>query len=123
MAERAAKDFLTVTELADTLVRTEGISFREAHDAVAEAVRVCGGNDDPRSIAAALKSVRPSLGLSVDEIEKVLDPAHFVHIRRITGGPAPERTSEALARARERQKAIETWLAEKAERLDAVRRR
>ena len=34
LAQRAGKDFLTVTELADTLVRREGISFREAHGLV-----------------------------------------------------------------------------------------
>jgi argininosuccinate lyase len=123
MAQRAAKDFMTVTELADTLVRTEGISFREAHDAVAEAVRACGGNDDARAIAAALKRLRPTFALSQDEIERALDPEHFVRIRKIVGGPAPERTSEALARARERQKALEQWLAEKAQTLDASRRR
>ena len=36
---RAAKDFLTVTELADTLARSEGMSFREAHGLVAATVR------------------------------------------------------------------------------------
>jgi argininosuccinate lyase len=123
MAQRAAKDFLTVTELADTLVRTEGISFREAHDAVAEAVHACGGDDNAAAIAAALKRVRPSLVLRVEEIEKALDPQHFVRIRKITGGPAPERTSEALTRAHDRQNALAAWLVEKTQRLDAVRRR
>jgi len=123
MAQRAAKDFLTVTELADTLVRRLGISFREAHDAVAEAVRACGGDDDAAAIAAALERVRPSLGLTLEETEKALDPEHFVRIRKITGGPAPERTGEALARARDRQRELAAWLAEKTERLDAVRRR
>ncbi len=123
MAQRAAKDFLTVTELADTLVRKLGISFREAHDAVADAVRACGLDDTPSAIAAALKGLRPTFVLSQDEIERALDPGHFVRIRKITGGPAPERTSEALARARERQKALEQWLATQAARLDAVRRR
>src|SRR5579864_113357 len=36
LASRAARDFLTVTELADTLVRNEGLSFRQAHDLVAD---------------------------------------------------------------------------------------
>ena len=123
LAERAAKDFLTVTELADTLVRQLGISFREAHDAVAEAVAACGNDDNPSAIAAALKGLRPTFALSQDEIERALDPGHFVRIRKVTGGPAPERTGEALARARERQSALEAWLATKLERLDALRRR
>jgi argininosuccinate lyase len=123
MAQRAAKDFLTVTELADTLVRRLGVSFREAHDAVAEAVAACGNDDSPRAIAAALQHVRPSLDLNHEEIEKALDPEHFVRIRNITGGPAPERTSEALAQARDRQIALQVWLAAKALALDAVPRR
>jgi argininosuccinate lyase len=123
MAQRAAKDFLTVTELADTLVRREGLSFREAHAAVAEAVRASGGNDDPATVAAALRRVRPSLALTVEEIEKTLEPGNFVRVRRIAGGPAPERTSGALARGRQSQKALEEWLASRLERLDAVRRR
>ncbi len=64
MAQRAAKDFLTVTELADTLVRRLGISFREAHDAVADAVRACGSDDRPSAIAAALKGLRPTFVLA-----------------------------------------------------------
>ncbi len=123
MAQRAAKDFLTVTELADTLVRRLGISFREAHDAVAEAVAACGNDDSSRAIAAALLRVRPGFKLSREEIEKALDPEHFVRIRKITGGPAPERTSEALSRARERQGALGQWLAQASKALDAVRRR
>jgi argininosuccinate lyase len=123
MARRAGKDFLTVTELADTMVRRLGISFREAHAAVAEAVRACGLDDHPHAIAAALKRVRPSLPLSIEEIEKALDPHNFVRIRRITGGPSPERTSEALARALDRQNALEAWLTTKLQTLDAVRRR
>jgi argininosuccinate lyase len=122
MALRASQDFLTVTELADTLVRKEGISFREAHAAVAEAVRTCS-DDTPAAIAAALKRIRPALKLSVAEIEKALDPVHFVRIRTITGGPAPERTSEALARAQGRQQALQAWLRDTTQTLDAVRRR
>jgi len=123
MAQRAARDFLTVTELADTLVGQLGISFREAHDAVAEAVASCGLDDRPSAIAAALKRVRPSFKLSSEAIEEALDPEHFVRIRKVTGGPAPERTSEALARARERQAELVAWLAEKSRTLDAVKRR
>ena len=46
LRERAAKEFLTVTELAETSVRKEGMSFREVHGLVAEAVRASA--DDAR---------------------------------------------------------------------------
>ena len=46
MKHRAGARFLTVTELADTLVRLEGLSFREAHSIVAAAVK---SGDDSHS--------------------------------------------------------------------------
>ncbi len=113
MAQRAKEGFLTVTELADTLVRLEGISFREAHDVVAEAVQACGADDDLAAIARALRRVRPGLGLTDAEILRALDPEHFVRIRNIAGGPAPEQTADALDRAREEQRRMEAWIAEK----------
>src|SRR5579864_7339822 len=69
MADRARRDFLTVTELADTLVRREGLSFRDAHALVAEAVRACGRRDDPASLAEAMRKSRPALRLTREEIE------------------------------------------------------
>jgi argininosuccinate lyase len=121
MARRAREGFLTVTELADTLVRHEGLSFREAHDLVAEAVQASGTDEDPTAIAGALRRVRPGLGLADAEILRALDPEHFIRIRNIAGGPAPEQTAGALARAREGQRRMEAWIAEKTAQLNAAR--
>jgi argininosuccinate lyase len=121
LADRARRDFLTVTELADTLVRREGLSFREAHALVAEAVRSCGSRDDPASLAAALGKARPALQLSAQEIERCLDPEYFVQVRTVTGGPAREQTSAALERAGVQQKSIEDWIASTRASLDAAR--
>jgi argininosuccinate lyase len=121
MAERAGRDFLTVTELADTLVRREGLSFREAHGLVADAVRACGSRDDSRTLADALLKARPSLQLTREEIERCLDPAHFVQIRKVTGGPARDQTSAAVDRGGEEQRDIESWIAATESSLDAAR--
>ena len=118
LARRAGKDFLTVTELADTLVRHEGMSFREAHALVAQVVHACGRDDRPSTIAAVLLRLHPSLRLTREEIEQALDPEHFVRIRNIVGGPAPERTVEALAQASSKQREIETWIEAKTALLD-----
>ena len=118
LARRAAKDFLTVTELADTLVRREGLSFREAHHLVAETVQACGSHDDAASIAATLLSLRPSLSLKREEIEQAIDPVHFVNIRNIPGGPAPQQTADAMARAQIQQRDIDAWIASKTSLLD-----
>jgi argininosuccinate lyase len=121
MADRARRDFLTVTELADTLVRREGLSFREAHALVAEAVRACGTRDDPPALAEALQKVRPALRLTRQEIEHCLDPEGFVQVRNVIGGPAREQTSVALERARREQSHMEAWIASTEASLDAAR--
>jgi len=121
LADRARREFLTVTELADTLVRREGLSFREAHALVAEAVRSCGPRDDPASLAVALRKARPALQLSAQEIERCLDPEYFVQVRTVTGGPARQQTSAALERAGVQQKSIEDWIASTWASLDAAR--
>jgi argininosuccinate lyase len=123
MARRAGKDFLTVTELADTLVRRENMSFRVAHSLVGQVVRACGRDDDPSTIARALLALHPDLKLAPAEIEQALDPVHFVSIRNIVGGPAPERTSEALVEALSQQREIETWIQAKTTLLDHAQAR
>jgi argininosuccinate lyase len=121
MAGRAQRNFLTVTELADTLVRREDLSFREAHALVAQAVRTCGARDDPASLAEALRKSRPALKLTGQEIERCLDPEYFVQVRTVTGGPAREQISAALERAGAEQRRIETWIASTEATLDAAR--
>lgn len=120
MAERAQHNFLTVTELADTLVRSQGVSFREAHDLVAAAVQGCK-EDTPAAIAAELAKLKTGLKLKKAEILQALDPEHFIRIRKAEGGPAPERTGEALKRARASQTEIVDWISAKTSMLEISR--
>lgn len=122
LAKRAGADFMTVTELADTLVREAGLSFREAHSLVAHAV-VAASNDTPSAIAEALFSENPSLPLTREAVERSLDPVHFVEIRRIIGGPSPEVVRDALARASSEQTGIEEWIQTRNAKLNDARRR
>ncbi len=123
LARRAGADFMTVTELADTLVRDAGLSFREAHTLVANAVHAAGTDDSPGAIAAALLAQNPAIKLDRKAIEQSLDPVHFVKVRRIVGGPAPEVVSEALARARTQQSKIDAWIQSQRRKLDDARQR
>ncbi|MEZ5417010.1 MAG: hypothetical protein R2708_06675 [Vicinamibacterales bacterium] len=41
--------------------------------------------------------------------EHILSPRHFVAIRRTCGGPAPERTAEAITQSRAALAADEAW--------------
>jgi argininosuccinate lyase len=122
LACRAAGDFMTVTELADTLVRQAGLSFREAHTLVAKSVKAAGADDSPRAIATALLAENPSVPLTQREIERVLDARNFVNVRRVTGGPAPETVNEALSRASNDQSTFEQWIQSKQEMLNEAHR-
>ena len=101
-AEAAATD-TTATELADVLVRDQGVAFPEAHALVAKLVAHMQGEQRPltRAGAADLTSVGgPALG---DEaLRAALDPDAFVRRRDGIGGPAPAAMRGQLERARQR---------------------
>jgi len=118
MNERAHADFLTVTELADTLVRRESISFHDAHRLVSSAVRSLNGNYSPDAIVDAVSTAAPqSLGHPLRaaraELLRALDPVHFVAVRSIPGGPAREAVEPALAAAAQDRDQNLSWLSEK----------
>jgi argininosuccinate lyase len=124
MAERAAADFLTVTELADTLVRREGVSFREAHQLVSAGVRELHGNYSAHAMVEAVEALAPlhfgrALGTSHEELLEALDPLHFVAIRCAPGGPAPEAIRPALDLAEADFAESERWIEEKSAALVA----
>ena len=93
MAELAGADFLTVTELADTLVRGENLSFRDAHQLVSAAVKALNGTYSAAAMAARTAELAPaSIGrpliLTDAELRAALDPRYFVELRDLPGGPA-----------------------------------
>lgn len=97
LLQRAHENFITVTELADTLVREVGLSFREGHSITSAIVRkLYGENLTADNITQDfLNQVsREVLGRQVkidaDVIKLALDPVHFVEIRSIVGGPSPK---------------------------------
>ena len=102
MREAATRGYSTATDLADYLVRL-GLPFREAHEAVALAVR------------AAVDSGRDLTDLQLDEIRQfapkvahaisadafvVLALEGSIHSRQHLGGTAPTQVRAAIAKAR-----------------------
>jgi argininosuccinate lyase len=112
MAERAHADFLSVTELADTLVRSEQMSFRDAHRIVSAAVRGFRGRYSAEGMVDAILS-STGLRTSREVLLKALDPVNFVAVRRIPGGPAVEPVLAAAREADAEIAATEAWLASK----------
>jgi argininosuccinate lyase len=124
--KRAGENFITVTELADTIVRRENLPFRIAHRIVAKSVRAAiDRNSDithPILQAAAREVLGSELSLSAEELQQTLSPENFVNIRTIYGGTAPEETRRALQVEREHAKLDEQWFAEKTDFLDNASR-
>jgi argininosuccinate lyase len=114
MARRAAGGFLTVTELADTLVRSEGLSFRLAHRLVHAAVEALGEYDSESMIATVQKLAEEIIGrplrTSPTVLREALNAEHFVAIRKIRGGPAPETVRAEIAEMRGEQAKITSWI-------------
>jgi argininosuccinate lyase len=100
MREAAAEGFATATDLADYLVR-KGLPFRDAHEAVAHAVRAAaaGGNDLAEFSLEQLRAFSP---LVTEDVYALLTPEGSVASRDHVGGTAPSQVRRAIAAARAR---------------------
>ena len=104
VAQNASRACITITELADTLVRREGLSFRQAHEVAAALARriVADGADLERDgyapfRAAFRAAVARDTALGAAEFAEAVSPAAFVARRARFGGPAPAALAEAFA--------------------------
>ena len=98
MRSALAEGYATATDLADYLVR-KGLAFRDAHEAVARAVRAAeaAGADLAELPIESLRAFSPLIG---EDVRSVLTPEGSVASRRHIGGTAPEAVREAIRRAR-----------------------
>jgi argininosuccinate lyase len=119
MARKAQESFLTVTELADTLVREENLSFRLSHRLVQAAVAATGKYDRERMVENLQRLAPDILGrplqTSIALLREALDARHFINIRSITGGPAPKIVLEEIKAGRKETEEMASWAANKRE--------
>lgn len=96
------KACITITELADTLVRQESLSFRQAHEIAAQTAKAVIAGSQPlgegytvfqQAFQAAQQ--RESV-LSESEYITAVSARHFVDVRDRAGGPAPVALDAAL---------------------------
>jgi argininosuccinate lyase len=92
--------YATATDLADYLVK-KGLPFRDAHEAVALAVRACEarGCDLADLSLAELRNFSP---LIADDVYSVLTVAGSLAARDHLGGTAPNQVRAAIERSRTR---------------------
>jgi argininosuccinate lyase len=121
LRKRAGENFITVTELADTIVRRENLPFRIAHKIVGTCVRNAIEAKGEITHETLQNACREVLGheISMTEVElaETLSPENFVNIRTIYGGTAPEETRRALTVEREREIADNKWFEDKSDEL------
>ena len=103
VARNADAACITITELADSLVRQEGLSFRQAHEVAASTANAVIAEGLPlRSAHASFchafskETGRPS-NLSEAAFQQAVSMRNFVDQRDRFGGPAPAAMDEALA--------------------------
>jgi argininosuccinate lyase len=100
MRTAALEGYSTATDLADYLVR-KGLPFRDAHEAVARAVRLAVERGCDLS-ALSLADLRVFSALVEADVFGVLTPEGSVAARNHLGGTAPAQVRAAIARARAR---------------------
>ena len=93
----------TITEVADTLVRAEGIGFRAAHQVASKLAREAlanrfGFEELPWDLFARTFEElvgRPPI-VERDVLVRAASPESFIAVREIPGGPGPYVLREAL---------------------------
>jgi len=126
-----AESCITITEVADTLVRDEGISFRQAHELASDLARRMLARHltlETLPFADFMEAFTDAIGRppGIDEarLREIATPEHFIAVRDMFGGPGPMALQASLARYRaglaavsEARRAVESRLAQ----ADAMR--
>lgn len=99
MRNAALQGYATATDLADYLVK-KGLPFRDAHEAVALAVRFAVERDCDLS-SLALVELQQFSALIEEDVYRVLTLEGSLAARNHTGGVAPLQVEAAIARARQ----------------------
>ncbi len=125
LLNRAKESFATVTELADTLVRKDGLTFRQAHHIVGSMVKEIMKNEKPSIKSLTLEHVNEQLKnvvgkasvLTKEELKQCLSPEYFVKIRDLHGGPSPSRMEKTINVRLMEQEELASWLKDRQNHL------
>ncbi|MBU0761840.1 MAG: argininosuccinate lyase, partial [Candidatus Altiarchaeota archaeon] len=99
LAELSGANFTTATELANHLVRDEGLSFRECHHIVGSLVGELVGKgktfmdfDEVKAILA-----KHNIGLDFDTMREIFDPKRNIHTYQSVGSTSPNEVSRMIS--------------------------
>lgn len=117
LRERAQASFATITELADTLVRTDALSFRTAHKIASLVVKNALSQEVavheitlPFVNEAANAFIGKTLLLDESSLRQAFDPDYFVKVRSLPGGPNPDEVRRMIADRMQQHDCQQVWL-------------
>ena len=118
LAKRAEESFANVTELADTLVRVEKITFKQSHQIVSRCVTelLAAGEESLTKLTWQLANkhakaiLKRDLTISTIDFYKALSPQHFVNVRKLLGGPAAETMKMSIEQTKHTVAQSRMWL-------------
>ncbi len=121
---RAGEFGMTLTELADTLVRDKKLPFGIAHAVACRVADVrCtnpeAGLSETLSEATATLAGAP-IEYSEPQLSAILEPRHFVEVRTTPGGPSPSETVKAIVESGDRLSDDQRWAADARDALSAA---
>jgi argininosuccinate lyase len=121
LAERAGQNWITVTELADTLTRDHGLPFKAGHT-IATRLVAASRTSSAAPMATLLREVsKDVVGKEIvytdAQLAEILSPRQFVEVRKTYGGPSPSETLRATGVSKKALAADEGWLRDTRERL------
>ncbi|MCR4804577.1 MAG: argininosuccinate lyase [Clostridia bacterium] len=128
--ERVNQNFCTVTELADALVKEEGLPFRSAHGIVGKCVQATYNNglkctDITKEVMekASLDEIGRVISWDTERIQEALSARRSVEGKdHCYGAPSPAETLRMAAEMREHLADFEGGYAERTEALDAAKK-
>lgn len=127
LLRRAQESFANVTELADTLVRTEGIYFRQSHHIVSAIVQntlAFGGTVKDITLEMINEELQRIIGkdvsLNAEQLKQALDPVHFVELRSLPGGPNSREMLRMIADRKMKLQAMSAWHKETQTQINAA---
>jgi len=126
LLKRARESFANVTELADTLVRSENISFRQSHCIVSSSVYTLL-HEKKESLEnltwelvneKSIELIGKPITITKERFYLALNPVSFVKIRSIYGGPSPDTMKKSLLQADAVSPILENWVKDKENRIN-----
>jgi len=101
--EHMDQSCLVMTEVADSLVRLEGLSFRQGHEVASKLSRLLIDNGlpvsglTPETLSEVFEDVAGrKIKLTMGEIRTLCTPEHFIEVRTLPGGPGKAALADAL---------------------------